>query len=475
MKEKFFVAIISYPQKNISRMIFLLILSLIISLPLNSNYSSPARIYKSTLSPASQTTPRFSNLKINPSRLLNNLEKLATFGQTPEGGVNRVAFNDEDLAARNFIIELMRNAGLRVRIDAAANIIGYRPGLNPELPSLAMGSHLDTVPQGGKYDGALGVLSAIEVAQTLAENKIATRYPLEVIVFTDEEGGLVGSRAMTGTLTPAAMKEKSHSGWTIAEGIKRLGGDPTRIDSAARSSGELAAFVELHIEQGAWLERNNIAVGVVEGIVGINWWDIFIEGQANHAGTTPMNMRRDALLAAAHLIIAVNQIVRREPGRQVGTVGRIKCSPGAPNVIPGEVEMSLELRDLSSEKIKHLFQKISQEAQKIAKLTGTKITWRPVDANAKPALTDPRLQKAIIKACQTLNLSYQKMPSGAGHDAQDMTLIAPTGMIFVPSAGGISHSPAEYTRDEDVVNGANVLLHTIVHLDLSLDLPRKEK
>ncbi|HDJ22498.1 MAG TPA: Zn-dependent hydrolase, partial [Candidatus Aminicenantes bacterium] len=289
-------------------MIFLLILSLIISLPLNSNYSSPARIYKSTLSPAFQTTPRFSNLKINPSRLLNNLEKLATFGQIPEGGVNRVAFSDEDLAARNFIIELMRNAGLRVRIDAAANIIGYRPGLNPELPSLAMGSHLDTVPQGGKYDGALGVLSAIEVAQTLAENKIATRYPLEVIVFTDEEGGLVGSRAMTGTLTPAAMEEKSHSGWTIAEGIKRLGGDPTRIDSAARSPGELAAFVELHIEQGAWLERNNIAVGVVEGIVGINWWDIFIEGQANHAGTTPMNMRRDALLAAAHLIIAVNQI-----------------------------------------------------------------------------------------------------------------------------------------------------------------------
>jgi N-carbamoyl-L-amino-acid hydrolase len=327
------------------------------------------------------------------------------------------------------------------------------------------GSHSDTVPSGGKYDGALGVLGAIECAQLLQENSIMTRHPLEVVVFTDEEGGLVGSRAMTGTLTPDALNVISHSGKTIREGIIALGGDPENLSKVARKKGDIKTFLEIHIEQGRILETKGIDIGVVEGIVGINWWDITIEGFANHAGTTPMDMRQDAMLAAAHLVIAVNRVVTSVPGRQVGTVGRIQAEPGAPNVIPGRVLMSLELRDLSAEKIQSLFEKIQQEALKISKKTETKISFSGIDAMAVPAPTDPAIRKHIAAAAEELGLSTLFMPSGAGHDAQDMAKIAPTGMIFIPSVGGISHSPKEFSRTEDMVNGVNVLLHTILRVD----------
>jgi N-carbamoyl-L-amino-acid hydrolase len=204
---------------------------------------------------------------------------------------------------------------------------------------------------------------------------------------------------------------------------------------------------------------------VVEGIVGIYWWDVTITGFANHAGTTPMNQRQDAFLAAAYLTIAVNQTAKSIPGRQVATVGRAKVEPGAPNVIPGKVVMSLEIRDLSSDKIQQVFKKIEEEAKRIAEETGTKIAFTPIDATAIPAPTDERLRKIIANTATNLGLTYKLMPSGAGHDSQDMARIAPTGMIFVPSAGGISHSPKEFTRPEDMANGANVLLQTILQLD----------
>ena len=309
------------------------------------------------------------------------------------------------------------------------------------------GSHIDTVPHGGKYDGALGVLAALECAQVLAENGIQTRHPLEVIVFTDEEGGLAGSRSLVGDLTPDALSVISHSGKTIRAGILTLGGDPDRLVEMARRRGEVRAFVEIHVEQGGILEGKKIDIGIVQGIVGINWWEVKIEGAANHAGTTPMDMRQDALLAAAHLILSVNEVVRREPGRQVGTVGRIQAEPGAPNVIPGKVVMSLELRDLSAEKIQSLFQQIQAEAKGIERNTGTRIFFSAVDAMAKPALTDPAIQDLLEESARDLGLSSLRLPSGAGHDAQEMARIAPIGMIFVPSVGGISHSPREYTRN----------------------------
>jgi len=329
------------------------------------------------------------------------------------------------------------------------------------------GSHSDTVPDGGKYDGALGVLGAIECAQVLYENNIITQHPLEVVVFTDEEGGLVGSRAMTGTLTPDALEIISHSRKPVRQGIIDLGGNPEKLDRVARKEGDIKAFLEIHIEQGKILETKNIDIGVVEGIVGISWWNVTIEGFSNHAGTTPMDMRQDALLAASHLVIAVNRVVTSVPGRQVGTVGRIKAEPGAPNVIPGKVVMSLELRDLSGEKIQTLYEKIEKEAQDIAERTETKITFSSIDAMAIPAPTDTRIRKYIDESAKELGLSTLFMPSGAGHDAQNMTKIAPTGMIFIPSVGGISHSPKEYSRPEDIVNGVNVLLHTILKIDRS--------
>ncbi len=405
------------------------------------------------------------HLRVNAARIEQRIMKLSEFGRNPEGGVSRVAFSAADIQGRKYIMSLMQQAGLKVRIDAAGNIIGRREGRNPKLPPIVFGSHIDSVPHGGNYDGDVGVIGAIECVQVLEENGIVTDHPLEVVVFSDEEGGLVGSRAMIGELSEGALDVVSHSGKTIREGIRAIGGDPDRLHEAVRKKGDIKAFIELHIEQGSILDSEGIQIGVVEGIVGINWWDVTIEGFANHAGTTPMDRRQDALLAAAHLIIAVNRVVTGVPGRQVGTVGRIKAEPGAPNVIPGRVVMSLELRDLSAEKIQMLFDKIVEEARAIEKKTGTKITFTPIDVTAVPAPTDERIRQIIAEAAKELGLSYIFMPSGAGHDAQDMARIAPTGMIFVPSVGGISHSPKEYTRPEDMANGANVLLHTILKID----------
>ena len=405
------------------------------------------------------------NLKINAKRIEQQITKLAEFGKTPEGGVHRVAYSEEDVQAREYITTLMKAAGLAVQIDAAGNILGRLEGSENSLPPIMFGSHIDTVPHGGKYDGAVGVLSAIECVRVLMENKIQTRHPLEVIVFTDEEGGLVGSRAMNGTLSSEALKEKSHSGKAVREGIWVLGGDPDNLDSVKRQKGDIRAFLEIHIEQGRILEMKDIDIGVVEGIVGIAWWDVTIKGYANHAGTTPMNMRQDALMAAAHLILAVNRIVTGVEGSQVGTVGRINAEPGAPNVIPGKVVMSLELRDLSADKIQSLYKKIEEEAAIISQKTGTEITFDPIDAMAIPAPTDPAIRRHIADSVEELGLTAHFMPSGAGHDAQDMAKIAPTGMIFIPSVGGVSHSPEEFSRMSDIVNGANVLLKTILKID----------
>jgi len=404
-------------------------------------------------------------LAVNPTRLEQRIEKLAEYGKTLEGGVNRVAFSEEDIQSREYILLLMKEAGLKTRIDEAGNIIGCMEGTDPSFPPIVFGSHTDTVPHGGRFDGAVGVLGAIECVQVLMENSVKTRHPLEVIVFTDEEGGLIGSKAIIGTLTSEALSVTSHSGKTVREGIKALGGNPDALEKAVRKEGDLKAFIEIHIEQGSILASKGIDIGVVEGIVGINWWDVTIEGFANHAGTTPMNRRQDALLAAAHLIISVNQVVNSVPGRQVGTVGRIGVEPGAPNVIPGKAVMSLELRDLSAEKIDDLFQEIVMEAEVIARKTNTKISFAPIEATAVPTPTHPSIRKIITESAEELGLSYLFMPSGAGHDAQNMAKIAPTGMIFIPSTGGISHSPKEFTPIRDIVNGANVLLHTILKID----------
>jgi N-carbamoyl-L-amino-acid hydrolase len=407
--------------------------------------------------------PVQTTMRVNGKRIMDHILALAEFGKNPQGGASRVAYSDADKQGREYVLGLLLDAKLDVRIDAAGNLIGSRGG-SANLKPLLIGSHIDTVPEGGNYDGVVGSIGAIEVAQTLAENNVTTRHPLEVVIFQNEEGGLIGSRAMDGELTQKELDLVSRSGKTIRDGIKFIGGDVAKLAEVRRQKGDIAAYLELHIEQGGVLDSEKIKIGVVEGIVGINWWDVTIEGFANHAGTTAMNNRQDALLAAAKFIEAVNRIVTSVPGRQVGTVGRINAFPGAPNVIPGKVVLSLELRDLDAAKINMLFEKIQAEAEKIATHSKTKFDFKEINVNI-PAPTDPQIRLLISEAARELGLTTKLMPSGAGHDAQDMARLGPVGMIFVPSVGGISHSPREFSRPEDIANGANVLLHTLLKLD----------
>lgn len=405
-------------------------------------------------------------IRVNGPRLLEHLQKLSEFGRNPQGGVTRLAYSEADRQGREYALSLMRAAKLETTIDAAGNLVGRRHGgmRGPQLPPLVMGSHIDSVPEGGNYDGDVGSFAAIEVLQTLDEARIVFGHPIEVIIFQNEEGGLIGSRAITSGLTATELELTSRSGKTIREGIRFIGGDSDRLATVRRKPGDIAAYLELHIEQGGILDREKIDIGVVTGIVGIKWWDVTIDGFANHAGTTPMDQRRDALLAAARFIELVNRTVTSIRGRQVGTVGRIQALPGAPNVIPGRVVLSLELRDLDAAKIEMLYQKIRGEAEKIGKATGTQFTYKEINVNA-PAPTDERIRDRISQSANELGLTSKRMPSGAGHDAQDMARLGPIGMIFVPSVGGISHSPKEFSRPADIVNGANVLLHTLMKLD----------
>lgn len=409
--------------------------------------------------------PAASPPRADPRRLEARILALGRFGANPEGGVSRVAFSAADIAGREYIVSLMKATGLRVRTDAAGNILGRREGGEPGLPAILFGSHIDSVPGGGNYDGDVGVIGAIESIELVNAAGLVTRHPLEVVVFSDEEGTLVGSRTMAGDDSAGALEVIGQAGRSVREGIRAIGGDPDRLASARRAPEEVRAFLELHIEQGGSLDEKGLDIGVVEGIVGVNWWDVTIQGVANHAGTTPMDRRTDALVAAAQLVLGVNRVVTSVPGRQVGTVGRIAASPGAPNVIPGRVDMSLELRDLSAEKIRSLFASIEGEARAIESRTGTRISFRSIDATAVPAPTDERIRRLIAEAAAELGLKHMLMPSGAGHDAQDMARLTPTGMIFVPSAGGISHSPKEYTSPEQMARGVDVLLRTILAID----------
>jgi len=413
----------------------------------------------------SQTSATAKTIKVNQQRIESRIFELAKFGKDSSGRGYRVAYTKGDKEGRAWFINLMKKAGLNVSIDYAGNIIGKRKGKNPSLKPIAFGSHIDMVPDGGNYDGCVGSVCGLEIMEILKENNIVTNHPLELIIFSDEEGSLLGSKALAGDFKKEGLKTVSQSGLTVREGIKAIGGNADSIQTIGRKKGDVAAFMELHIEQGGILEKENIQIGVVEGIVGIEDWEVTVEGFANHAGTTPMNMRHDALLSAAKLIIAVNEVITSHEGKQVGTVGKISAQPGAYNVVPGKVVLGLEIRDLSYDKIMQLFHEIEKRAGDIAAAGGTKITFKNQLLGAKPALTNKSIQEKIVASAKSLGFTFKYMQSGAGHDSQDMALIAPVGMIFIPSIGGISHSPKEFSRAVDMANGANVLLYTILKLD----------
>ncbi len=421
-----------------------------------------------TLTLASLGTSYAQSLQVNSERLSQSLSTLATYGKNEKGGSDRVAYSVHDLAARPFVKELLAAAGLEVSVDFAGNIIGRKAGKNPSLKPISLGSHIDEVPNGGDYDGPVGVMGAIEVVRTLKEAGIQTEHPLEVIIFTNEEGGVIGSRALVGGLSAQALQGQSNAGITHADGIRLLGGNPSRIASLARPKGAIAAFLELHIEQGGNLDTEKLDIGVVEGIVAIEWWEFSFKGKANHAGTTPMHARKDPMLPAARFTLAVNEVITRDEGRQVGTVGKIQAFPGAGNVIPGEVKLNLEIRDLSSEKIWKLYAELETIAKQLAQESGTTLEIKHIEVASKPALADSMIREVIDKQAKKLGYSTKSLPSGAGHDAQEMARIAPMGMIFIPSKDGISHAPEEYSSPEAIAKGANVLLHTLLELDKRL-------
>lgn len=423
--------------------------------------ATTAAAFSAKLSLAQDTTA----LRINPARLQQSLEGLSVYGRRSGGtfadGVSRVAYSDADVAGRKYAMDVMRAAGLDPRIDTAGNITTVRPGSDASLKPILVGSHIDSVPSGGNFDGDLGSMSAIEVMHTLHDRKVTTRHPLQTVIWQDEEGGLVGSRIAAGD---SPDLERRYNGIRLADGLRKIGGDPARLEQARIAPGSFRCYLELHIEQGGNLDKAGIPIGVVEGIVSIDEYAVEIRGFANHAGTTPMPERRNALLAAAKLIEAVQQVVTREPGRQVGTVGHIEVYPNATNVVPGLVKHSIELRDLSPQKLATLGEEIRRQAQQVARETNTEITVKHLE-NDPPAMATPQIQAQIEAAAAGLGLKTMRLPSGAGHDAQMMAKLGPMGMIFVPSVGGISHSPKELTRWSDCANGANVLLHTILRMD----------
>ena len=404
-----------------------------------------------------------TKLAVNGDRLHQSIKRLAQIGQTVEGGVRRLAFSPEDVQARNLVQHWMIETGMSVRIDPAANMIGTYPGKYPQAPALATGSHLDTVPNGGRYDGAYGVLAGLEVVRVLYEQRIQLDHSLEVIVFADEEGSMIGSKAMSGKLSNDPAYYSGHDGTDIQTCLEHIGGNWYHVNEARRSAHDIAAFVELHVEQGPVLESAGKLIGVVEGIVGQRRFVITVTGSPRHAGTTPMSMRQDALVAASQVVLVVNQLANT-PGQQVATVGRMQVTPNAANTVPGVVEMSLDIRDLLNQRIDELIEQLQQEMQAIAARTDTKIEMQPRLRN-EPAPAKPQIQQMIVQVCEELGLSYCHLPSRASHDAQELATFTDMGMIFVPSESGVSHAVTEYTSPEQCTQGANVLLQTLVELD----------
>jgi N-carbamoyl-L-amino-acid hydrolase len=436
---------------------------------LGASFGAYAASWTSFAAPRQQAA-----ISIDATALRARIEALSVFGRPAAGsfasGVSRVAYSDADIAGRKYVMELMRAARLEPRIDAAGNILGRRAGGDASAPPIVFGSHIDSVPSGGNFDGDLGSLAAIGVVEALDRAGHTTRHPLEIAIWSAEEGvafgrGLAGSRIVAGDYKPADLTA-TWNGMMRADAIRRIGGAPDRIETAIRSKGSHHCYLELHIEQGGTLESKRMPVGIVQGIVSIQRYRAVITGFANHAGTTPMPDRQDALVAASQLTLAVREIVTSRPGRQVGTVGQLNVEPNAPNVIPGKVELTIELRDLSPEVLSTMAGEIQARAAEITRTSRTTIDVTTLGGNP-PALADTDVQQAIQRAASARALDAMRLPSGAGHDAQMMAQLGPMGMIFVPSVGGVSHSPRELTNWEDCANGANVLLATVLEMDRS--------
>ncbi|MCY3648124.1 MAG: Zn-dependent hydrolase [Acidimicrobiaceae bacterium] len=403
-------------------------------------------------------------LEVNGQRLLQRLWDLAEIGPIPGGGNNRLALTDADKEGRDLVVTWMRDLGLDVSIDTIGNVVAAQPDVG-RGPPVMMGSHIDTVATGGKYDGNLGVLAALEVIETAIESGIDLERPLAAAFFTNEEGSrfppdMMGSLCYTGGLTvEEAMSTTDANGVAVGDELDRIGyRGPVPCPGPAPY-----AFVELHIEQGPVLERDGMRIGAVTGVQGISWTEVNITGQSNHAGTTPMSMRRDAGLAAGELVVAVRRIADEMGGTQVGTVGALRLHPDLVNVVAARAQLIIDLRNTDDDDLQSAERRLLTEVKRIADSEDVEIDTKWV-ARFEPVVFDPRVVELVESNASALGLSVRRMPSGAGHDAQILAAVCPAGMVFVPSVKGISHNPAEYTEPDDLIAGANVLLNTVVTL-----------
>ena len=403
-------------------------------------------------------------LRINGERLLASLRELGQIGALPGGGVNRLALSDADRLGRDWTVARMRELGLSVQVDAIGNIFGHLPGAE-QGPPVMLGSHIDTVRTGGLYDGNYGVLAALEIVATLREADVQPRRALAVAAFTNEEGArfqpdMMGSLTYVGGLALAdALATRDAQGLSVQHELERIG----YAGAAPVGAPWVHSYLELHIEQGPVLEREGVQIGVVEGVQGISWTEFTIEGQSNHAGTTPMAMRHDAALVAAQVAVQVRALAQRMGAGQLATVGSLQLSPNLVNVIAQRAEFTVDLRNTDGAALAQAQAELQALAEQAARDEGVRLSPRPL-ARFEPVAFDERLVALVQQQAQALGYSHRRMPSGAGHDAQMLARVCPSAMVFVPSAGGLSHNVREHTDPADLIRGAQLLLQLVLEL-----------
>jgi beta-ureidopropionase / N-carbamoyl-L-amino-acid hydrolase len=408
-------------------------------------------------------------LTSNVTRIQSDIEKLAELTDPEKPGWTRRPFTPWYYQGREWLKNQMLAIGMEVKIDAASNLIGRIPGTNPELPPIMIGSHTDTVTGGGRFDGIIGVIGGLEIARMLKETGTTLQHPLEIVDFTAEEPSefgisTIGSRGMVDNLPKEMLERRDPSGLALRVGIRDAGGYPDEISNLARRLGDVALYLEMHIEQGPLLEQSKNKLGVVTGIVGIHRYRVIVEGKPNHAGTTPMDMRFDAFTGAAQIALELESLCQKKYKEPVvGTVGKLNVEPNASNVIPGKVIFDLEVRSLDTGNLEQIIKEFEEESTKIVKSRGLTVHFDCL-SKSEPILVAPHIQSVLEVACKE-TASTLFMPSGAGHDANQLAKIAPIGMIFVPSKDGRSHCPEEWTSYEDVALGVEAITRALLVFD----------
>lgn len=403
---------------------------------------------------------------INETRLWKTINDLASITVENQPWTRR-SFTAKYNEGREWLKNQMKDIGLEVEVDEASNVIGRLIGTEPNLPPIVIGSHTDTVPNGGRFDGIAGVLAGLEIVRALSENNISLRHTIEIVDFTAEEPseyGLstVGSRAWSGNLTEEMLAYKNSDGQSLSDAISYAGGDPDQIKQCKRENGSIALYLELHIEQGPVLLRRNANIGVVTGIVGIQRYKVTVDGLPNHSGTTPMDMRNDALTAASEMTLALENVASREYEQPVvGTVGVFNNFPNASNVVPGKVEFAVEIRSISEDVIDTVGNEFLLQVKNIASKRDVKVKTENVSRSASIVISN-EIKQLLTDACSSITDKVIELPSGAGHDANQMSLLGPVGMIFIPCKDGRSHCPEEWAEKEDLYLGTKVLLNAVL-------------